>query len=170
MTEIHPFKPYIPEKTKKLIIGTIPPERFSKNELFKDDVNFYYGSRDNSFWELLKVIFDVDFLKINNIEEIPQPISLVHNLTKILNIVSAITEIPKTAIFSSSKKPRVTRARGIFTYVAVKYAGFDNREISNLINKDPSGVTHMVSRIEDLKRENLSLSSMLDKVIQQIQV
>jgi G:T/U-mismatch repair DNA glycosylase len=70
MTEIHPFKPYIPEKTKKLIIGTIPPERFSKNELFKDDVNFYYGSRDNSFWELLKVIFDVDFLKINNIEEI----------------------------------------------------------------------------------------------------
>jgi hypothetical protein len=59
---------------------------------------------------------------------------------------------------------------GIFTYVAVKYAGFDNRQISNLINRDPSGITHMVRRIEDLKREDLNLIGMLEKLIQLIQV
>ena len=55
---IHPFKPFIPKNATKLIIGTIPPYRFCKKEgiepqLLSDDVNFYYGSRDNSFWDLV---------------------------------------------------------------------------------------------------------------------
>ncbi len=55
---IHPFEPFIPNNATKLIIGTIPPYRFCKQEgvepnLSSDDVNFYYGSHDNSFWELV---------------------------------------------------------------------------------------------------------------------
>ena len=40
----HPYKPFIPEGTTKLIVGTLPPPRFSFGELKKDDVNFCYGS------------------------------------------------------------------------------------------------------------------------------
>jgi len=54
MKETHPFEAFIPSGATKLIIGTIPPERFSQKKLFCDDVNFYYGSRDNAFWELLQ--------------------------------------------------------------------------------------------------------------------
>lgn len=53
---IHPYKPYIPDGATKLIIGTMPPFRFcnpDKQPLYKDDVDFYYGSRDNGFWKLI---------------------------------------------------------------------------------------------------------------------
>lgn len=45
----HPFAPEIPEGATKLIIGTMPPYRFCNTDeaLYDDDVNFYYGSRDN---------------------------------------------------------------------------------------------------------------------------
>ena len=52
---IHPFELEIPEGATKLIIGTMPPYRFCDPDesLYENDVNFYYGSRDNYFWELV---------------------------------------------------------------------------------------------------------------------
>lgn len=52
---IHPYAPYIPKNSTKLIIGTIAPYRFCKTpqKLYHDDVNFYYGSHDNTFWHLI---------------------------------------------------------------------------------------------------------------------
>jgi ribosomal protein S18 acetylase RimI-like enzyme/G:T/U-mismatch repair DNA glycosylase len=70
MKETHPFKPYIPENATKLIIGTIPPPRFAKNELFNEDVNFYYGSKDNNFWDIIEKIANINFKKENTQEEI----------------------------------------------------------------------------------------------------
>jgi len=60
MKSIHPWGPFIPKGANKLIIGTIPPPRFCKKhqELFDDDVNFYYGSRDNSFWPLIQKVLN----------------------------------------------------------------------------------------------------------------
>lgn len=68
--ETHPFKPFIPENVTKLIIGTTPPPRFAKNELSDKDVNFYYGSEDNNFWDIIGEIATVDFKKENSIQEI----------------------------------------------------------------------------------------------------
>lgn len=55
MASKHPYPPFIPENATKLIIGTIPPPRFcSPNpKLLEGDLNFYYGSRDNSLWEII---------------------------------------------------------------------------------------------------------------------
>lgn len=107
---------------------------------------------------------------LDHLDDIAQPLKTLQNLTEILNIVSDVTEIPRRAILGNSRQLHISKARGIFSYVAVKYAGFDNRTISHYINKDPSGVTHMVRRIETLKKENLSLNGILEKVIQLIQV
>lgn len=54
----HPYLPYIPKGANKLIVGTIPPPRFSKGELFKNDVNFCYGSKYGLLWPILEQIYN----------------------------------------------------------------------------------------------------------------
>lgn len=46
----HPYQPFIQKNTTKLIVGTLPPPRFSTGELLEKDVNFCYGSYYNSLW------------------------------------------------------------------------------------------------------------------------
>jgi len=77
--EKHPFEPYIPKNATKLIIGTIPPPRFSKKSLNDDDVNFYYGSNKNNFWSILGEIFNIGFNKRNNDDEIEKRKSFLKN-------------------------------------------------------------------------------------------
>jgi G:T/U-mismatch repair DNA glycosylase len=79
MSDYHPYDPFIPKKIKKLIIGTIPPHRFCKNahnqflcKINDDDVRFYYGSRDNYFWNLMASISKQTFIKKNNKASIMQ--------------------------------------------------------------------------------------------------
>ncbi len=64
----HPYKPFIPENATKLIVGTLPPPRFTKRELREDDVDFCYGSGDGQLWLILDRIFDLG-LKFENTEE-----------------------------------------------------------------------------------------------------
>jgi len=61
----HPYQPFIPENSTKLIVGTLPPPRFSTGELLEGDVNFCYGSRDGQLWPILDRIFKLD-LKYEN--------------------------------------------------------------------------------------------------------
>jgi G:T/U-mismatch repair DNA glycosylase len=64
--EVHPYNLAnpIPEGTRILIVGTAPPERFSRaaTPLRRGDVRFYYGSEDNELWSIiLSTIFRVTF-------------------------------------------------------------------------------------------------------------
>ena len=61
----HPYQPFIPINSTKLIIGTLPPPRFSIGTLLERDVNFCYGSRDGQLWPILDRIFKLD-LKYEN--------------------------------------------------------------------------------------------------------
>jgi len=56
----HPYPPFIPENTTKLIVGTLPPPRFTSGELKDGDVNFCYGSRDGQLWPILDKIFNLN--------------------------------------------------------------------------------------------------------------
>ena len=40
----HPYPPFINQDTTKLIVGTLPPPRFSTRQLLEKDVDFCYGS------------------------------------------------------------------------------------------------------------------------------
>lgn len=64
----HPYKPFIPKNATKLIVGTLPPPRFTSGELKPDDVNFCYGSRDGLLWPVLDKLFDLN-LKFENTDE-----------------------------------------------------------------------------------------------------
>ena len=59
----HPYPPFIPQDAEKLIVGTIPPPRFSTGELFEQDVDFCYGSKYGLLWPILERLFerDLDF-------------------------------------------------------------------------------------------------------------
>ena len=57
---IHPYKPFIPDNATKLIVGTLPPPRFTTRELKEGDVDFCYGSRDGLLWQVIDRVFDLD--------------------------------------------------------------------------------------------------------------
>ena len=68
----HPYPPFIPENATKLIVGTLPPPRFTIGDLKPDDVNFCYGSRDGQLWKILDIIFGLDLLYENTQQAIEQ--------------------------------------------------------------------------------------------------
>ena len=43
-----------------MIVGTLPPPRFTQGELKLGDVNFCYGSRDGQLWPILDRIFNLE--------------------------------------------------------------------------------------------------------------
>ena len=56
----HPYSPFIPANANKLIVGTLPPPRFSMGNLKKGDVDFCYGSIDGQLWKILNEIFNLN--------------------------------------------------------------------------------------------------------------
>ena len=64
----HPYPPFIPSTATKLIVGTLPPPRFTTGDLKEGDVDFCYGSRDGQLWVILDKIFGLD-LKFETTQE-----------------------------------------------------------------------------------------------------
>ena len=58
----HPYSPFIPGNATKLIVGTLPPPRFTQNKRKPGDVDFCYGSRDGQLWKILERIFEVELI------------------------------------------------------------------------------------------------------------
>ncbi len=69
---IHPYPPFIPETATKLIVGTLPPPRFTTGELKEGDVDFCYGSRDGQLWIILDRIFGLNLKFETTAEAIKQ--------------------------------------------------------------------------------------------------
>ncbi|MEZ4802077.1 MAG: uracil-DNA glycosylase family protein [Gelidibacter sp.] len=64
----HPYPPFIHDDTTKLIVGTLPPPRFSTGELLEKDVDFCYGSYYNSLWLYIDKIHNLN-LRFDNSQE-----------------------------------------------------------------------------------------------------
>ncbi|RRQ47737.1 uracil-DNA glycosylase family protein [Maribacter algicola] len=58
----HPYNPFLFKGVTKLIVGTLPPPRFTTGALKEGDVNFCYGSRDGQLWPILNEIFKLELL------------------------------------------------------------------------------------------------------------
>ncbi|WP_452224200.1 uracil-DNA glycosylase family protein [Lacinutrix chionoecetis] len=68
----HPYKPFIKKDTQKLIVGTLPPPRFTTGDLLEKDVNFCYGSYYNSLWLFIDEIYNLNLRYDNSNEAIKQ--------------------------------------------------------------------------------------------------
>jgi len=56
----HPYEPFLFEEATKLIVGTLPPPRFTTGVLKDGDVDFCYGSRNGQLWPILDRIFGLN--------------------------------------------------------------------------------------------------------------
>ncbi|WP_298352209.1 uracil-DNA glycosylase family protein [uncultured Dokdonia sp.] len=68
----HPYPPFNLEKATKLIVGTLPPPRFTTGDLKVGDVDFSYGSIDGQLWPILNKIFDLNLTFETTAEAINQ--------------------------------------------------------------------------------------------------
>ena len=59
---VHPYPPFVFPEAEKLIVGTLPPPRFTTGDLLAGDVHFCYGSRDGQLWPILDRLFDLDLV------------------------------------------------------------------------------------------------------------
>ncbi len=86
----HPYQPFIPQNTTKLIVGTLPPPRFSYGNLLEHDVDFCYGSRSGLLWPILDKIFNLN-LKFETSEEaiLQRKEFLINNNIGICDIVES---------------------------------------------------------------------------------
>lgn len=68
----HPYPPFVTESTEKLIVGTLPPPRFTTGDLLEKDVDFCYGSYYNSLWLYIDAIYKLNFRYDNSEEAVAQ--------------------------------------------------------------------------------------------------
>ncbi|MBT8266064.1 MAG: uracil-DNA glycosylase family protein [Bacteroidia bacterium] len=68
----HPYQPFIQKDTTKLIVGTLPPPRFSVGQLLERDVDFCYGSCHNSLWRYIDKIHGLNLTYDNSTEAIEE--------------------------------------------------------------------------------------------------
>lgn len=61
----HPYAPYIFPDTERLIVGTLPPPRFTTGELNEQDVDFCYGSSNGLLWKVWNQIYDLNLVYEN---------------------------------------------------------------------------------------------------------
>ena len=68
----HPYPPFLFEGATRLIVGTLPPPRFTQGLLLPGDVDFCYGSRDGQLWPILDRIYSLGLLYETTSEAIRQ--------------------------------------------------------------------------------------------------
>src|SRR4051812_30504687 len=56
--EVHPFKPFMPEDAKFLIMGSFPGKIHTLNT--PADTDWFYGAKRNTFWKIIEEVYDVE--------------------------------------------------------------------------------------------------------------
>jgi hypothetical protein len=86
--EAHPWKRFPKtNKATRLIIGSFPPNKFTtyKVRQTKCDSNFFYGSKDNGFWDLFIKSLELDYKWPDHIKDLKN--WLTYNKWAITDIV-----------------------------------------------------------------------------------
>ena len=68
----HPYAHYIFSDTERLIVGTLPPPRFTTGALNDEDVDFCYGSSNGLLWKVWDKLYDLNLVYENTHHAIAQ--------------------------------------------------------------------------------------------------
>ena len=121
----HPYPPFIPDTCQKLIVGTIPPPRFSTGTLHKEDVDFCYGSKFGLLWPILERIFNIDLDYENTARAIEQRKQLLaRNRIGICDMVDSCTRERMDASDIGMRDIRLRNLKQILT---------DHQEIDTIL-------------------------------------
>jgi G:T/U-mismatch repair DNA glycosylase len=112
----HPYPPFLPDNCQKLIVGTIPPPRFSTGALHEEDVDFCYGSKFGLLWPILERIFNTELAYENTARAIEQRKQLlVRNRIGICDMVESCTRERMDASDLGMKDIRLRNLKNILT-------------------------------------------------------
>jgi G:T/U-mismatch repair DNA glycosylase len=114
-THSHPHKPIFYNDTKAFICGTLPPPRFSTNELKEDDVMIPYGSRDGMLWPVIDKVYSLGLEYKNNQEEIEKRISFLKKSK--LGICDIVDSCKRVKVDASDIGMREVKTRDILGYI-----------------------------------------------------
>lgn len=111
----HPYEPFIPEGTKKLIVGTLPPPRFTTRERIPGDVDFCYGSRDGQLWHIISKLFDVPLIFEDTIFAVEQRKELLTRYN--IGICDIVASARRDKIDASDIGMQAIQLRPILDYI-----------------------------------------------------
>jgi len=111
----HPYKPFIQPSTTKLIVGTLPPPRFSTGELLEKDVDFCYGSYYNSLWLFIDRIHDLNLRYDNSVEAIEERKQFLINHK--IGVCDIVESCERDKIDASDLGMKNIKLRNILSYL-----------------------------------------------------
>lgn len=121
----HPYNPFIPKNATKLIIGTIPPPRFSTGTLLEEDVDFCYGSKYGLLWPIFDKIFNLDLVYNNSQKGIEQRKSFLIKYG--IGICDMVDECQREKIDASDVGMNHIKLRNLLNYIK------NNKSISQIL-------------------------------------
>lgn len=112
---LHPYKPFIQKDTTKLIVGTLPPPRFSIGKLLERDVDFCYGSYYNSLWLFIDKIHNLKLRYDNSNEAIEErkQFLIKHNI----GICDIVESCERSKIDASDLGMKNIKLRNVIGYL-----------------------------------------------------
>lgn len=111
----HPYEPFLFPEATKLIVGTLPPPRFTQGLLKEGDVDFCYGSRDGQLWPILDRIFRLDLFYETTNEAITQRKKFL--IERKIGICDIIASAERDKIDASDLGMRTIILRDIISYL-----------------------------------------------------
>lgn len=118
----HPYPPFIKEETTKLIVGTLPPPRFSIGELLEKDVDFCYGSYFNSLWLFIDKIHNLNLRFDNSVEAVTQRKDFL--ISQKIGVCDIVESAEREKIDASDLGMKNIQLRDILGYLQ-KYPNID---------------------------------------------
>ncbi len=114
---IHPYPPFNLENATKLIVGTLPPPRFTSGDLKKGDVHFCYGSIDGQLWPILNKIFDLNLSFETTPEAIEERKQFLRS--RRIGVCDIVASSKRIKIDASDIGMQEVELRDIFTYLTI---------------------------------------------------
>lgn len=111
----HPYEPYNLESATKIIVGTLPPPRFTTGDLNDKDVDFCYGSSNGQLWPILDKIFDLGLVYENTHHAIEQRKHFL--LSRKIGVCDIVASSERTKIDASDIGMQNVQLRDIFGYL-----------------------------------------------------
>lgn len=111
----HPYEPFLFEGATKLIVGTLPPPRFTTDDLKPGDVHFCYGSKDGQLWPILDKIFDLGLRYENSEQAVKQRTDFLRE--RRIGICDIVESATRSKIDASDLGMRSVKLRNLISYL-----------------------------------------------------